>query len=149
MDGPTPPVLRVVAAVLVDGPHVLVGRRRAGLREGGRWEFPGGKIEPGESPRDALRREILEELGVIPEIGRWIARGIVPGDERTVHLDGYWARLPERQDVTSTDHDRLVWMHRSELRSVEWPPADLPIRDAVADGAVPRFSAPGSPPGSG
>ena len=62
-------MLHVTAAVIEREGRVLVARRRGGDRFAGLWEFPGGKIEPGEAPRDCLRREILEELGLDVEVG--------------------------------------------------------------------------------
>ena len=70
----TKPALMVVAAVIESEGRILIGQRRAQDRHALKWEFPGGKVEPFESPRDALRRELQEELGVDAEIGPEIIR---------------------------------------------------------------------------
>ena len=131
----SPVPLRVVGAVLVDGERVLAARRRPGLREGGRWEFPGGKIELGESPQQALQRELREELGVEVEVGWLIGRG----STARVDLDCYWARLTGPPPTSSTDHDLLAWVPRDELEGRDWPEPDRPVVRMIVEGAAPRF----------
>ncbi|KHK96641.1 DNA mismatch repair protein MutT [Microbacterium mangrovi] len=118
--------LHVVAAVIFDGPHVLACRRRSEKDAGGRWEFPGGKIEPGESAADALRREIREELGVDIEIGDELTTDDTRVGGRVIRLMCLRARLTGPAPTGSTDHDRLVWMTPDDLGLLDWAEPDLP-----------------------
>ena len=104
----------------------LVSRRRSGTHLAGFWEFPGGKIEAGESPEQALIREVHEELGVRVEVGDIYAVGHHNYESREVFLLVYEARLiegvPECKEVAE-----LRWVSVSELLELELPPADEPV----------------------
>lgn len=137
-----PPPLRVVGAVIADGDRILAARRAPGKSAAGLWEFPGGKIEPGESPQEALARELREELGVEVEVGWLIGRGEGRAGDRALHLDCYWARPAAAAPTASTDHDRLEWVPRRELAAREWAGPDVPTVERIVAGAEPRFSRP-------
>lgn len=133
------PVLVVAAAVLDAGGRVLVTRRSAPPALAGLWEFPGGKVEPGETPEAGLARELLEELGIGVVLEHPVA-GPCP-DARTPA--GAWplasgvmavwlARVASGVPVALQDHDDLAWVAASELEHVDWVPADRPIAGAVA-----------------
>ncbi|HQY32426.1 NUDIX domain-containing protein [Actinotalea sp.] len=133
----SPPVL-VVAAALVDDldlpRRLLAARRRRPAALAGRWEFPGGKVDDGESPEQALHREIAEELGVGIVLGAPVPApggGDWPISERyalrlwsAVVLDGVPAPLVE--------HDALRWLGPDAWLAVPWLDADLPIVTALA-----------------
>lgn len=133
------PPLRVVGAVILDGDRILAARRAPVRSAAGLWEFPGGKIEPGESPQQALVRELREELAVEIEVGWLIGRGQGMAGRRELHLDCYWARLPGAAPRGSTDHDLLEWVPRTDLEGRDWAGPDMPIVEAIVDGAAPRF----------
>ena len=118
--------MQVVAAVFTDGERVLACRRREHLQAGGRWEFPGGKLEAGETPDAALAREIEEELGVEIEVGDLLDRttSIVDGVEIT--LSCYFVRVVSETPQFSTDHDELGWFERERLMWLNWAEPDLP-----------------------
>lgn len=129
-------VIPVVAAVITRGDLVLACRRNAEREAGGLWEFPGGKVEAGESPQDALVREIREELGVGIRVGELLHRGATPMNRRTVDLRCYWATLTDAAPSASTDHDGIRWFRRDELREVEWPEPDRAAVELLAGGAI-------------
>ncbi|WP_394214254.1 (deoxy)nucleoside triphosphate pyrophosphohydrolase [Brachybacterium vulturis] len=131
--------LRVVGAVLVRDQQILTARRAPSRSSAGLWEFPGGKIEPGESPQQALVRELREELGIEVEVGWLIGRGEADLGDRVLHLDCYWARPIAARPTSSTDHDRLEWVDRGALREREWAGPDVPIVERIVAGAAPQF----------
>jgi 8-oxo-dGTP diphosphatase len=116
----------VVAAVIHVDDFFLCARRKPEKSMGGFWEFPGGKVEPGEVPILALERELLEELGLTVTVGGKLGETIT-GIAPEILLEFYECELPSRIEVQSTDHDLIVWLPREELLSLEWAPADLPF----------------------
>lgn len=119
--------VRVVAAVIIRDGRVLACRRNHDRAAGGQWEFPGGKIEPGESPEDALVREIREELGVAVEVRQLIHRATTQTETAHVDLSSFEARLTNSAPTSSTDHDKLRWLRPSRLHEVYWATPDLPV----------------------
>jgi 8-oxo-dGTP diphosphatase len=119
--------LRVVAAVIIRDGCVLACRRNAERSSGGLWEFPGGKVEPGESPQEALAREIREELGVDIEVGELIHRATTSTGAVHVDLSSCAARLMGAAPTSSTDHDVLRWMQPDQLGELTWAKPDLPV----------------------
>lgn len=118
--------MEVVAAVFTDGEHVLAGRRREHLEAGGRWEFPGGKLEDGEAATAALEREIAEEFGVDIEVGELMDRSTTIADGTPITLSCYFVRPVEEGPRFSTDHDELGWFQRDRLMWLNWALPDLP-----------------------
>ena len=117
------PLIDVVAAVIVHDGRVLACRRAPHKAAAGLWEFPGGKVEPGESPQDALVREIREELGA----GIQLDHELLTAETGEVRLICWFARLDGGDIPTqSTDHDELRWMLPAQLSTLTWAPADLP-----------------------
>lgn len=119
--------LDVVAAVIDDGGRVLACRRAPGRSAEGRWEFPGGKIEPGEQPEAALARELREELDVDVAVGRMLRTDVTEVDGRGIRLTCFAATLAGPRPVASTDHDRLAWVRPTELGALHWADPDLPM----------------------
>lgn len=128
--------VRVVGAVIVQGGLVLAARRGPDGRQAGLWEFPGGKIEPGESAAEALRREIAEELGCEVAVGALVTRTEHEYAHGVVLLETYWCTLLSGSP-TPTVHDEIRWLLPTELRSLDWAPADLPAVRCVEAGSAP------------
>ncbi|MGW6153330.1 (deoxy)nucleoside triphosphate pyrophosphohydrolase [Streptomyces sp. NPDC055144] len=119
----------VVAAALQDSGRLLAARRSAPPELAGRWELPGGKVEPGEDPKRALVRELREELGIGAEP---VAR--VPGEwplKPGYVLRVWTARLLSGRPRPLEDHDELRWLGPDEIWSVDWLDQDVPAVKAV------------------
>jgi len=131
-------VREVVGAAVVDDlarpTRLLAARRTEPPALAGGWEFPGGKIDPGEAPQEALHRELREELGVAVALGEQVAG---PLDAGRWPLGEAWAMTVWFATVTTgepapiEDHDELRWLGVDELYAVPWLPADLPIVRAI------------------
>ncbi|MFF3918327.1 (deoxy)nucleoside triphosphate pyrophosphohydrolase [Streptomyces sp. NPDC001852] len=127
----------VVGAALLDGGRLLAARRSAPADLAGRWELPGGKVEPGERPEDALVRELREELGIEAE-----AVERVPGQWplRTPYVLQVWtARLRPGSPAPRPleDHDELRWLTPDQIWQVDWLDQDVPAVREV----MPRLTA--------
>lgn len=151
------PTVSVVAAVLVDDlstPTRLLGARRSYPPAlAGRFEFPGGKIEPGEEAQAALRRELREEIGVEVTLGSMIA-GPEPGRGwRTSpeHVLRVWWAVASTTPQVGGSHDALAWVGPNEATALPWLDGNVPIVEAAvaAMRAAARTPADGSRPGEG
>ncbi|TNM46099.1 (deoxy)nucleoside triphosphate pyrophosphohydrolase [Nocardioides albidus] len=130
--------IEVVGAVIVRDGLVLCAQRGPGGEDGGRWEFPGGKVEPGESPRSALAREIQEELGCGVEVGAAVTTTRHQA-ARVIVLTTYWCRLTSGAPLPE-EHAAIRWLPADQLDELDWAPADLPAVALVAAQAA-RISA--------
>jgi 8-oxo-dGTP diphosphatase len=118
----------VGAAVLRDG-RVLSCRRTSPPQLAGAWEFPGGKVDPGETDREALARELAEELGVRAVVGARLGPDV---DIRgTGVLRVYVAELADGEEPQLLDHDRHRWLAAAELDDVPWIDVDRPVVEAL------------------
>lgn len=122
------PPLSVVCALIERDGRVLMAQRPAHKHLGGKWEFPGGKIEPNETPESALHRELREELGSTVDILHALPAHTHAYATVTVRLLPFVARLrPDSDEPQTHEHAALQWVPATELVSLDLPEADLPI----------------------
>jgi 8-oxo-dGTP diphosphatase len=124
------PRLVVVGAAIIQAGRILACARTGPPEVAGRWEFPGGKVEPGETEEAALVRECVEELAVRIEVDGRVGGDVPLGRGRTV-LRVYAARLLDGSQPVPLAHAELRWLAADELDTVHWLPADVPIVAAV------------------
>ena len=128
--------IRVVAAVIKavnkDGEPIIFATQRGygALKDG--WEFPGGKIEVGETPQEALKREIMEELDTEIEVGELI--DTIEFDYPTFHLsmDCFWCEVV-KGDLVLKEHEAAKWLNKNTIDEVEWLPADVTLIDVIKE----------------
>lgn len=120
----------MVAALVQRGDLVLIARRAPHKDQAGLWEFPGGKVEVGETPEAALHRELAEELDLRVEIGPPLAESRFERQGRRVTLIGYLCRFIQG-GLTLRDHDAVEWVRSEDLSSFNLSPPDLPLAAAL------------------
>ena len=126
--------IRVAAAVIRKGDKIFATQRGYGELKGG-WEFPGGKIEDGETPQEALKREIEEELDTEILVGELI--DTIEYDYPTFHLsmDCFWCEIVEGRLVLK-EHEAARWLDRKTINDVEWLPADVTLVGKIKETLV-------------
>lgn len=122
----------VVAAVIFRGDSILVTRRREDAERGGKWEFPGGKVEPGETEPAALAREIHEELGCALQVGPNITRHVHRYPDLEVELAFYACALPPGAEPKVLGVAAMEWVERGALSRLDFCEADLPVLPMIS-----------------
>jgi 8-oxo-dGTP diphosphatase len=123
-------VVRVVGAAIIRDGRCLAAQRSPAMAEPLKWEFPGGKVEAGEDPRTALRREVGEELGLRIAVGGRLGRGDRRLGDRRIALEVFAARVVSGR-VRLAEHCRYGWFRAEEIERLDWAPADRPLLAAV------------------
>ena len=123
--------IEVVAAIIIKDGEVFATQRGYGEWKGF-WEFPGGKMEEGETPQEALKREIMEELGIEIKVGELITK--IEYDYPTFHLsmDCFFVEIISG-DLILKKHEDAKWLTKEELDSVNWLPADITLIEKIKE----------------
>lgn len=116
---------QVTAAVIEKDGRILLARRKGGALAG-KWEFPGGKLEPGETPEACLRRELMEEMGVDTEIGAFVCSSKFEYKHLPIELLVYRARHLSGE-FKLNDHSAIEWVKPGDLSSYDLSAADIPV----------------------
>ncbi len=124
-------VIEVVGGIIRKGEKYLLGKRPLGKSLGGHWEFIGGKIEPGETPEEALARECREEiaLDIVNEKIRTAVTRAYP--DRTIHLTLIDCEPAQGAEPTALEHSELGWFTPAEMQSLDFCPADAELLPVV------------------
>lgn len=125
------PRLRVVAALILDGDRCLATQRSRHKALPWKWEFPGGKVEPGETPEAALTREIFEEFSIPINVERLLTRAEVPSGDRLIVLDLYVVSRQDDTALTLHEHEAIRWLNAEQLNTLDWAGPDQPLLDPV------------------
>ncbi|UOR13602.1 (deoxy)nucleoside triphosphate pyrophosphohydrolase [Halobacillus amylolyticus] len=123
-------IISVVGAVIEQEDNILCALRSPSMSLPLHWEFPGGKIQEGEKPEEALVREINEELGCTIEVKRKIVETNEDNDNTTINLSTFFSEIKTGTPL-AFEHDKIQWIHKRELNSLKWAPADIPTVEFI------------------
>jgi len=118
--------IQVACAIIVEKEMVLAAQRSEKMTLPLKWEFPGGKLETGESAAECLTRELMEELGITVEIGTALQPATHSYDDFTVTLHPFVCRM-NGEAITLHEHKAIVWIEPQRMLELDWAAADLPI----------------------
>lgn len=124
-------MIDVAAVILInDQEDILIARRKESKQLGGYWEFPGGKLEQGESAKECLVRELQEEMDIQIEVGDYVGENIHNYQRGDIRLIAYKGRIISGT-IKLTDHDKYIWVKPCELMEYNLAPADIPLASKV------------------
>ncbi len=124
--------INVAAAVIIENSKVLLTRRKRGEHLEGFWEFPGGKMEEGETPEICLERELFEELGVKTKVGEAILENKHDYSNRSIKLIALITELLDH-NISLQVHDKFEWVPVEKLLKYKLSPADIPIAAKILE----------------
>jgi len=128
-------IVQVTAAIIVSDGNILIAQRHPNDRLAGMWEFPGGKIEAGETPEQCLKRELREELEMDASIGNYLGSSIYHYDHISIELMAYrvfW----NGGGFRLISHQAIRWVRPDQLTAYAFTPADLPFVQRLASGKI-------------
>lgn len=119
-------MIKVAAAIIVKKNKILIAKRKSGDFLGGKWEFPGGKLEEGETLEECLKRELFEEFQIVAKVGSFFEENVHTYGDKTIHLLSY-----ETEHVSGefnlNVHDDIAWITKEELDNYDFAEADIPF----------------------
>jgi 8-oxo-dGTP diphosphatase len=125
----------VTAAILLRDNKILIAKRGEGDRLANKWEFPGGKIEPGETPEECLKREMFEEFHIKVSVGDFLGESIYHYDHGSIRLVAYRTFYEGGKIILET-HADLAWVTVNQLKDFAFAPADLPFVLMIETGKI-------------
>jgi len=128
-------MIDVSAAILVKDGKVLIAKRKSGDKLPDKWEFPGGKLEPGETPQECLQREMHEEFGIQVSIGEFIGESVYHYHHGSIRLLAYRVRW-QAGNLSVKDHADCAWVMYDQLEKFDFAPADLPFVEKLISGEM-------------
>lgn len=128
-------MIDVTAAILVKDDKILIAKRKSGGKLPDKWEFPGGKVEAGESTQACLTREMQEEFGINVRIGQFMGESVYHYQHGSIRLLAYLARW-QGGDFSLKDHTDYAWVQSDQLEEFDFTPADLPFVHKLVSGEI-------------
>jgi 8-oxo-dGTP diphosphatase len=128
-------MVKVTAAIIVENAKILIAKRKPTIKLANLWEFPGGKIESGETPEQCLQRELYEEFEIDVEVGEHLGTITHKYDFGAIELMAFKTRVISGEFILN-DHVRVAWVAAKDLGGYEFAPADLPFVDMIKSGEV-------------
>ena len=122
---------KVAGGIICRNGRILICQRPEGKTLAGYWEFPGGKLEAGETMQDCLKRELKEELGIDAQIGSFFMESVYKYAFGEISLCAYFATIDSSQELVLNEHPRVEWIIPDDLDKYAFAPADLPITAAL------------------
>ncbi len=123
-------IIEVTAAIIRKGNRFLCAQRKDCSEQGGKWEFPGGKIESGETPEVCLERELFEEFAIQSTCGKFLCENTHDYGDKIIKLKAYFVNHTEG-DFQLLAHQQIQWLDIDEMQQLDWAEADLPIVDKL------------------
>lgn len=128
-------MVTVTAAIISDNGKVLIAKRKPPTKFANLWEFPGGKVEDGETPEQCLKRELMEEFEIIVEVGRHLGTSVHDYDFGTIELMAYATQVVSGE-MKLNDHAEVAWVEAEDLNKYEFVPADIPFVEMIGRGEI-------------
>ena len=122
----------VTAAIILKNNKILIAQRAPGDNLAGKWEFPGGKTEHGETPQECLKREISEELDIEIKVLDFFGESIYEYHSGTIQLMAFWCKWVSGESTLNV-HSQIAWVNRDELDLYDFAPADIPFVEKLKD----------------
>jgi len=124
--------VKVVAAIIKKNEKILIARRKKGKHLELKWEFPGGKVEDGESEENTLKRELFEEFGIKVKVHQFVTESFYDYEHIKINLRAYVVEHLEG-DFNLLDHDKVLWINIEDQEKYDFAPADIPINNYLLE----------------